>query len=69
MFLREDKKKSEKHYVKSIKSSSNKDYPLGGFVTFRKEVTPVTYITVSDLLTYSLVLIGLALLIISIKRK
>jgi hypothetical protein len=29
----------------------------------------MTYITVSDLLTYSLVLIGLASLIVSIKRK
>lgn len=54
---------------KDEKLSWNKDYPLGGFVTFRKEVTPMTYITVSDLLTYSLVLIGLASLIVSIKRK
>ena len=29
----------------------------------------MTYISVSDLLTYSLVLIGLASLIVSIKRK
>ena len=41
----------------------------GGFVAFRKEVTPMTYITVSDLFTYSLVLVGLASLIVSIKRK
>ena len=41
----------------------------GGSATSRKEVTPMTYITVSDLFTYSLVLVGLASLIISIKRK
>ncbi len=47
----------------------HKDYRLGGFVTFRKEVTPMAYITISDLFTYSLVLIGFATLIVTIKRR